>query len=565
MRFCAENLGRARRAGCASVRRVPRQGEVRAAVRVRRHAVRALERADEAARAAVPEPVRDFGKALRAVLQERRRAAHAELFAVLVERHAGFRAELPAEVLGRIAEPLGGLLETQRLRSAQVVADLADHRGAVRGGVLPGAADQRAEQQLGKAGHQQRLARLRVPRVAADRIEKLLEAFALCFEHAGGQRGPLAFVSVQKILRAVHDVDLAALGRKRLGGVDIARADDDDLPEVERQDLRVLRGEKPERVPLFELFMNDPIYTRLAGHGLQEDTQLGHMRLIVDAMAAAGYDYATCNILDFHFPQKARAKAATESLNGQATITDWETFEAYKWPNAAESDYTLLEKIKPYLPEGMKLMVMGPCGVLENVISLVGYDNLCYMLFEEPELVQAIFDHVGAGLVSYYEQVVDADTVGFLCSNDDWGFNTQTFLSTADMRKYVFPWHKKIVEVAHSHGKPYILHSCGYFNDVLEDVIEDMQYDGRHSYEDNIMPVEEAYELMNGRIAVLGGIDMNFLVSGTPEAIYDRARAMLERTADRAGYMLGSGNSIPEYVPHENYLAMIRAALDMDR
>ena len=78
----------------------------------------------------------------------------------------------------------------------------------------------------------------------------------------------------------------------------------------------------------------------------------------------------------------------------------------------------------------MKLMVMGPCGVLENVISLVGYDNLCYMLFEEPELVQAIFDHVGAGLVSYYEQVVDADTVGFLCSNDDWGFNTQTFLST---------------------------------------------------------------------------------------------------------------------------------------
>lgn len=57
-------------------------------------------------------------------------------------------------------------------------------------------------------------------------------------------------------------------------------------PDFENNTLRVLRGEKPERVPLFELFMNDPIYTRLAGHGLQEDTQLGHMRLIVDAMAA---------------------------------------------------------------------------------------------------------------------------------------------------------------------------------------------------------------------------------------------------------------------------------------
>lgn len=38
---------------------------------------------------------------------------------------------------------------------------------------------------------------------------------------------------------------------------------------------------------------------------------------------------------------------------------------------------------------------------------------------------------------------------GRICSNDDWGFNTQTFLSPSDMRKYVFPWHKKFVEAAH--------------------------------------------------------------------------------------------------------------------
>ena len=51
------------------------------------------------------------------------------------------------------------------------------------------------------------------------------------------------------------------------------------------------------------------------------------------------------------------------------------------------------------------------------------------------------------------------------------------------MRRLVFPWHKKIVEAAHSHGKPAVLHSCGYFQDIIEDVIEDMGYDGRHSYE----------------------------------------------------------------------------------
>ena len=38
---------------------------------------------------------------------------------------------------------------------------------------------------------------------------------------------------------------------------------------------------------------------------------------------------------------------------------------------------------------------------------------------------------------------------------------------------------------------------------------------------------------------------------------------MLERTAGRGGYALGTGNSVPDYVPDENYFAMIRAALEV--
>lgn len=335
-------------------------------------------------------------------------------------------------------------------------------------------------------------------------------------------------------------------------------------PDFERNLLRVLRGEKPQRATLFELFLNPTFYERLAGHGVQEPGELGYLRMTVDAMAAAGYDYASTGVGGFRFPRYPREHAQTVSLNDRAIITDWKSFEQYEWPQATACDYSLLEKIRPHLPESMKLMILCPDGVLENVIGLVGYDNLCMMLYEEPELVQAIFDRVGSGLVSYFEQVADADAVGFLCSNDDWGFNTQTFLSPADMRKYVFPWHKRLVEVAHRHGKPCMLHSCGYYGDVIDDVIDGIGFDARHSYEDNIVPVEKAYEELNGRIAVLGGIDMNFLCLKTPEEVYARARAMLERAAGRGGYALGSGNSIPEYVPYENYLAMTCAALDMD-
>ena len=97
------------------------------------------------------------------------------------------------------------------------------------------------------------------------------------------------------------------------------------------------------------------------------------------------------------------------------------------------------------MPAGMKLCLRGPGGVLENTIAILGYDNLCYLLYDDPELVQAVTDKVGSTLLRYYQCMAPHSAIGFLCSNDDWGFNTQTFLSTDAMRQYIFPWHKKIV------------------------------------------------------------------------------------------------------------------------
>ena len=89
----------------------------------------------------------------------------------------------------------------------------------------------------------------------------------------------------------------------------------------------------------------------------------------------------------------------------------------------------------------------------------------------------------------------------------------------------------------------------------MDDIIDDMKYDGKHSFEDIILPVEESYKKWGDRIAILGGIDLHFIVSKTPEEIHNRSKAMLD--LGQTGYALGTGNSVPEYVPHENYFAMI--------
>jgi uroporphyrinogen decarboxylase len=329
--------------------------------------------------------------------------------------------------------------------------------------------------------------------------------------------------------------------------------------------LKLLKGEKPDRPTLFELFLNDDLYQKLANEKFKEPKdKVNRFSIIIKAFAAAGYDYATVygSEMVFETGKRKHENAKTISLNEGAVITDWESFKSYKWPDPDKYDYSHLQSLDSILPEGMKLMVMGPGGVLENVISLVGYERLCYMIIDEPDLAAAIFDEVGQRLVRYYELSAVYDTVGMLMSNDDWGFNSQTMLSVDDMRKYVFPWHKKITEAIHAAGKPALLHSCGNLSLVMDDIIDYMKFDAKHSYEDNILPVEEVYERWGSRIAILGGIDVDFICRSTPEEVYNRACAMLDRVGDRGGYALGSGNSIPYYVPVENYLAMISAAYE---
>lgn len=326
--------------------------------------------------------------------------------------------------------------------------------------------------------------------------------------------------------------------------------------------LAVLNRQRPKRPTLFEFFMHDKLYEFLAGEEITSmpEDELKPFRIRIHAFKNAGYDYVTVMGSGFSFPTEKKDMKETISLNEGCVIFDRESFRKYCWPDPDAEDYSILDKLADELPEGMKIIVWGPGGVLENVVSLVGYENLCYMVFDNPALAADIFEAVGSRLERYYQICAKYDTVGALISNDDWGFNTQTMLAPSDLRKYVIPWHKRIVNTIHHAGKPAILHSCGNLEAVMEDIIS-AGYDAKHSFEDKIIPVEQAYEKWGGRIAILGGIDLNFICQATPQEISTRCKKMLNRARHKGGYALGSGNSIPHYVPVENYLAMINTVL----
>lgn len=327
--------------------------------------------------------------------------------------------------------------------------------------------------------------------------------------------------------------------------------------------LAILRRERPARPTLFEFFLNQPFYRDLAQPTRQPwPEDLDTFLTIIHGFRNTGYDYAAFCVPGFTFPAGHVDQKSTRSLNEGAVITDRASFDAYEWADPEDADYDLLDRLAPQVPKGMKIISSCPGGPLENAIMLVGYETLCMMVLTDEQLAFDLFENIGKRLVKFYTRCLEHDIVGAIIGNDDWGFKSQTMLSPDDMRRFVFPWHKQIVAAAHAADKPAIVHSCGCLDSVMDDVIDDMKYDGKHSYEDIIQPVEDAYDQYHNRIAIMGGLDLDFVCRSTPEKIYQRAKNMMQRAEADGAYGLGTGNSVPEYVPRENYFAMTRAILE---
>ncbi|MCK9536368.1 MAG: hypothetical protein M0R05_02070 [Bacilli bacterium] len=330
--------------------------------------------------------------------------------------------------------------------------------------------------------------------------------------------------------------------------------------------IALLLGKPTSRPVLFDFIIGDKIMKYLVGEeNFKVDTEFNRMITRIKAFDFAGYDFAPILVRGLEFPRKEHnvTEVETKSLNEGAMIVDWASYNDYRWPEITNCDFSIIAKAGKYLPEGMKFIPYSYDGILENAIGIVGYENLCLMIYDDYQLVCNVFKQIGTRIEAFYDNVLLYDEVGCILCNDDWGFNTQTMFSPDFLREHVFPYYRRIVEKAHRLGKYAILHSCGYYREIIDDIVYDMKFDGKHSFEDNIVPVEDAYRELSDKITVLGGIDLNFIVSASSDEVYQRAKRMIEASKLKGRFALGTGNSVPDFVPIENYIALMKAGLEL--
>lgn len=339
--------------------------------------------------------------------------------------------------------------------------------------------------------------------------------------------------------------------------------------------IALLSGRSPSgRVPLVEYIVDDvimrPILTQLMGRrwvpwGADRAQQRQYLDNFTAFWLGMGYDFVR---FEQNLPLPERTEIIPDAAPGSdkerswpdehhGTIRTWREFEEYPWPKVEEFDFSAFEYLNTGLPEGMGLICSHGGGVFEHLSWIMSIEGLSNALFEAPDLVQATADRLGGLMVEFYRHILDLDRLVAVFPGDDMGYRSATMISPRLLRELVLPWHKRFAGMAHDRGVPYFLHSCGNVRAIMEDLIDDVGIDGKHSFEDAIIPAPEFQRLFGDRVAVLGGVDLNILSGGSADDVTRRTRELIETCGPRGRYAVGSGNSVPSYVPVENYLAMI--------
>ena len=256
---------------------------------------------------------------------------------------------------------------------------------------------------------------------------------------------------------------------------------------------------------------------------------------------------------------------------GPGPIQNRSDYDAYPWDDIPRMFWELagpkLEAFTKHLPAGMKGIGGIGNGVFELSEDLVGLEYLPFIQVDDPELYSDIFRKVGDLMCAIWSELLKRHKDAFVVCRfgDDLGFKSSLLTNPSTIREQILPQYKRLIDLFHGAGLPFLYHSCGCIFEVMDEII-DLGIDAKHSNEDGIAPFERWIKDYGDRIGLIGGFDMDFLCSANEQEVYDRVLDEGRKFREMArGYALGSGNSIPEYVPAENYLAMVRAAKEIRR
>lgn len=341
--------------------------------------------------------------------------------------------------------------------------------------------------------------------------------------------------------------------------------------------MAALRREEPDRVPLWELIVNEPTLSAWGATSLEDFVEQE------DLDAITIFEDMPLRPLEAEEEREMFWRGRTLEAKGGKVVDEWgivwgmtdfgipypvagpirseEDLRRYTPPDP-EADYRLRSlRAAVQRFKGRKAIVFLTHDAFEFSHYLRGgMEHLLVDYIENPPLAHALAEMVLDYKIRLMCRAI-AEGADVIVSGDDYAHRTGPVMSPLHFREFVLPYLKRSIEAAHERGVPYIKHTDGNIWPLLDMMVE-AGIDAIDPLEPIAgMDIGEVKRRYGDRIAVVGNVDCTeVLTRATPQEVEEAVKETIAKASPGGGHILASSNSIHPAVRPENYRAMVEAA-----
>ena len=347
----------------------------------------------------------------------------------------------------------------------------------------------------------------------------------------------------------------------------------------------ILRHQPVDRIGVFEHFWNDTykVWAKqgkvqpgqamedVFGFDIQVQWPFNLMARFTEEAKVVAEDQDTVTMLDGNGATLRRHKKHdTTPEHVDFVVKDrrgWEeTVKPHLQPDPRRIDFAGYRAAKLAAEKAGRFFMWSGVNAFECIHPVCGHEHMLVGMVDDPEWVTDMADTYAKLLIDLQKMLFAQEGLpDGIWYYEDMGYKGSPFMSPAMYRDLIKPAHVETIAFAHDLELPVVMHSCGFVEPLLPDMI-DAGIDCLQVIEVKAgMDLLKLHRLYGERISLMGGIDVR--------ALYTNDRAVIDRELESKipfvkqgfGYVLHSDHSIPATVDFESYLYFIQKGLELGR
>ncbi len=200
-------------------------------------------------------------------------------------------------------------------------------------------------------------------------------------------------------------------------------------------------------------------------------------------------------------------------------------------------------------------------GFFEDLSMMFGFENLFKLLVKDKGFIRSAVKEMSDYSIAVAERLIELGAT-YLYMTNDLGYKERSIISPRMFQDLFKPGIKKFCRRVHQLGGKVMMHSCGYVENLLPDIIE-AGIDALHPIEkaagNDIAEIKKKY---GKDIILIGNVPIPLLSGGTPKENYDYVKDLLMNVSKDGGHIISSSHSVTQWCKVENYLAYHKAVED---